>query len=157
MSQFELLVENLKCQSEQYRELKPIMSMVRGKAERSTEELLEAVRRSQNYIDAVSRLADERRILENRLAEALDLETFERDALEGVIPSNCLEAFDEQVRILTGELTEALSRQRENVQIMNERKKGIGVKLFESSIGKQVFRTYYMKDREASFIDKKSR
>lgn len=157
MVQFRFLIENLNSQTNLYKSLKPVMGGVRAGADKSPEEMLEILRGSQCVIDAVSRLADERRVMENHLAEMLGLETFERMSLGGCVPETLLRSFDEAVLELKEALMSIMEYQEGVVEVVRDKKAEMGNRLKETSRGKRNIKTYYIKDRDACFIDKKSK
>ena len=153
----EVLIGNLRQQTLLYKKLRPAAEGLREKAERSPEDVLEVLRSSQGLIDSVSRLADERRILEETLKADLDLEAFNRSALAGKLPEPLLAAFDEAVEQLAKELRALLGTQQGVVEALEAQKRQTGEKFSEVSKGRTALKTYYMKDNEARFIDKKTR
>lgn len=144
-------------QARKYRELEPSMARMRQKSDKSPEEMMEILKESQEVIDTLSRLADERRIMEKSLAEKLDLKTFERKSLEGRVPEAMLKALDEAVSGLEKMLKAVMDCQRGAIEAVIEKKTEIGERLAETSVGKKKLKTYYIKDRDACFIDKTSK
>jgi len=157
MFQLKSLIENMNSQARKYRELEPSMARMRQKSDKSPEEMMEILKESQEVIDTLSRLADERRIMEKSLAEKLDLKTFERKSLEGRVPEAMLEALDEAVSGLEKMLKAVMDCQKGAVEAVREKKAEIGERLAETSVGKKKLKTYYIKDRDACFIDKTSK
>ncbi|MBK5251265.1 MAG: hypothetical protein JJE29_01255 [Peptostreptococcaceae bacterium] len=152
MEQLKFLIGNLKAQTKKYEALKPAMV----KDGKSAEDILEILKNSQDIIDDISQLAKERRRLEYHLAGSLGLEKFDRKVLENRVPENLLKAFDEAVADLTRELKAMVHCQRDNIQVIMKGKADVVEMLSETSKGKKNLKTYYVKDREACFIDKKS-
>lgn len=157
MFQLRSLIENLNSQTGIYRELEPAMKKMREKEDKSPDEMMEILRNSQCSIDAVSRLADERRVIEKSLAGKLDLESFERKSLEGRVPEAMLKSLDDAVSGLEKMLRAVIDCQRETIEEVRDQKKEIGSRLAETSVGKNKARTYYVKDIDACFIDKRSK
>ncbi|GEM_PF-2951974 len=157
MFQLKSLIENMNSQARKYRELEPSMARMRQKSDKSPEEMMEILKESQEVIDTLSRLADERRIMEKSLAEKLDLKTFERKSLEGRVPEAMLKALDEAVSGLEKMLKAVMDCQRGAIEAVIEKKTEIGERLAETSVGKKKLKTYYIKDRDACFIDKTSK
>ncbi|HKL10791.1 MAG TPA: hypothetical protein VJ990_05075 [Clostridia bacterium] len=157
MVQFEFLIENLNSQTNLYRSLKPVMEGIREGSEKSPEEMLEVLRRSQDTIDSVSRLADERRVMEKHLSEMLGLEIFERISLEGCVKNALLGSFDEAVSNLTEAIEDIMDSQKSVIDAARGKKTVIGERLKETSKGKMNIKTYYAKVSDACFIDEKSK
>jgi len=157
MFQLRSLIENINSQTRKYGDLEPSMARMRKKADKSPEDMMGILKDSQDIIDTLSRLADERRIMEISLAKKLDLEAFERKSLEGRVPEEMIESLDEAVSSLEKILKSVMDCQRGVVEVVRDRKAEIGSRLAETSVGKNKARTYYVKDIDACFIDKRSK
>ena len=157
MFQLKSLIENLNSQARKYRDLEPSMARMRQKADKSPQEMMKILKDSQQVIDTLSRLADERRIMEKSLADKFELEAFERESLEGNVPQEMLMSLDDAVSGLEKILKSVMDCQRGVVQAVRDEKAEIGGRLAETAVGKNNARNYYVKDRDACFIDKISK
>jgi len=157
MLQLRRLIENLNKQTKVYRELNALMEKSGKKRGKSPEEIMEILRNSHISIESAGRLADERRDIEQALAGDLDMDNFDRKSIEGMVPEALLESFDEAVSGLEKMIRETMDWQQGMIEEAKEKKNQIGTRLTETSIGKNKAKTYYVKDRDACFIDTKSK
>jgi len=155
--QFEILIENLNRQTDLYKSLKPVIEAVREKADKTSDEMMDILKSSQDTIDAIGVLSDERRVMEEHLSKTLGLEMFDRMSIEGCVRVDLLKSFDEAVSNLKDSLETLMERHAGVIDALSAEKVEIGSKLKETSKGKISIKGYYDRCRNACFIDRKSK